>query len=228
MSKKLVLRAAAIAAATRARPGRSRQFGLRPRHRVVAGRQAGRLRQAGVPGPDRVRHRQYHQAGRLVAEGPPVRACRRAGEGRLEGGQDDREAGAAGEGRRRHAVRGDHHRHLDGATGRRRTAERLRRVRAVGRQAARGRRLAQLPGGPDLQRRRGGQVGAGRQGRRGQAGAPGADAEARHGRSRRWRPPPTWTIADTLARVLGGAGLLLGLVGLALGLRAGRTRKTTP
>lgn len=34
--------------------------------------------------------------------------------------------------------------------------------------------------------------------------------------------------SDTLARVLGGAGLLLGLVGLALGLRAGRTRKATP
>ncbi|MEV8375234.1 YcnI family protein [Kribbella sp. NPDC056861] len=34
--------------------------------------------------------------------------------------------------------------------------------------------------------------------------------------------------SDTLARVLGGAGLLLGLVGLGLGLRAGRTRKVTP
>jgi uncharacterized protein YcnI len=34
--------------------------------------------------------------------------------------------------------------------------------------------------------------------------------------------------SDTLARVLGGAGLLFGLVGLALGLRAGRTRKVTP
>ncbi|WP_020392612.1 YcnI family protein [Kribbella catacumbae] len=34
--------------------------------------------------------------------------------------------------------------------------------------------------------------------------------------------------SDTLARVLGGAGLLLGLVGLGLGLRAGRTRKATP
>ncbi|WBQ06736.1 YcnI family copper-binding membrane protein [Kribbella sp. CA-293567] len=33
--------------------------------------------------------------------------------------------------------------------------------------------------------------------------------------------------SDTLARVLGGAGLLLGLAGLALGLRAGRTRKVT-
>ncbi|MEU4395428.1 YcnI family protein [Kribbella sp. NPDC023855] len=33
---------------------------------------------------------------------------------------------------------------------------------------------------------------------------------------------------DTLARVLGGAGLLLGLIGLGLGLRAGRTRKATP
>lgn len=34
--------------------------------------------------------------------------------------------------------------------------------------------------------------------------------------------------SDTVARVLGGAGLLLGLVGLGLGLRAGRTRKATP
>jgi periplasmic copper chaperone A len=34
--------------------------------------------------------------------------------------------------------------------------------------------------------------------------------------------------SDTLARVLGAAGLLLGLVGLGLGLRAGRTRKVTP
>jgi uncharacterized protein YcnI len=34
--------------------------------------------------------------------------------------------------------------------------------------------------------------------------------------------------SDTLARVLGGAGLLLGLAGLGLGLRAGRTRKVTP
>jgi uncharacterized protein YcnI len=34
--------------------------------------------------------------------------------------------------------------------------------------------------------------------------------------------------SDPLARVLGGAGLLLGLVGLGLGLRAGRTRKVTP
>ncbi|NEA37494.1 YcnI family protein [Streptomyces sp. SID13031] len=34
--------------------------------------------------------------------------------------------------------------------------------------------------------------------------------------------------SDSLARVLGGAGLLLGLIGLALGLRAGRTRKATP
>lgn len=34
--------------------------------------------------------------------------------------------------------------------------------------------------------------------------------------------------SDPLARVLGGAGLLLGLVGLGLGLRASRTRKTTP
>lgn len=33
---------------------------------------------------------------------------------------------------------------------------------------------------------------------------------------------------DTLARLLGGGGLLLGLVGLGLGLRAGRTRKATP
>ncbi len=60
-------------------------------------------------------------------------------------------------------------------------AERLRRVRAVGRQASRGSRLAQLPGYPDLQRRRGGQVGPGRQGRQRQAGAPGASAEASHG-----------------------------------------------
>jgi uncharacterized protein YcnI len=34
--------------------------------------------------------------------------------------------------------------------------------------------------------------------------------------------------ADTLARILGGAGLLLGLIGLGLGLRAGRTRKVAP
>jgi len=34
--------------------------------------------------------------------------------------------------------------------------------------------------------------------------------------------------SDPLARVLGGAGLLLGLAGLGLGLRAGRTRKVTP
>ncbi|MDX6261105.1 MAG: hypothetical protein QOH84_2793 [Kribbellaceae bacterium] len=34
--------------------------------------------------------------------------------------------------------------------------------------------------------------------------------------------------SDTLARILGGAGLLLGLAGLGLGLRAGRTRKVTP
>ncbi|WP_433008914.1 YcnI family copper-binding membrane protein [Kribbella sp. CA-294648] len=33
---------------------------------------------------------------------------------------------------------------------------------------------------------------------------------------------------DTLARALGAGGLLLGLVGLGLGLRAGRTRKATP
>ena len=132
----------------------------------------------------------------------------------------------AGRAQRAHHHRGGQHRHLDRRPGHPDRARRVRRLPALARPAARRYRPAGAAGRADLRRRRGRGLGPAAGRRRIRAGtpgpgghadpdrrAPGEPAAAAAGR----RPPPTPAPAgqaDPTARWLGGAGLLVGALGL--------------